>query len=58
VTMGDGKPIGNAYPIFKDLSAELKAQTDRLQRVLATDVSTFNAEAKRAGVPQLTVEGK
>jgi hypothetical protein len=58
VTTGDGKPIGNAYPIFKDLSAELKVQTDRLQRVLATDVSAFNAEAKRAGVPPLTVDGK
>ena len=38
VTTGDGKPIANAAPIFKDLSAELKVQTDRLQQVLATDL--------------------
>src|SRR5205085_12377885 len=47
---GDGKPIGNAAPIFKDLSAELKVQTDKLQQVMATDLPAFNAEAKRAGV--------
>lgn len=55
VNAGDGKPIGNAYEIFKDVSAELKVQTDRLQRVLATDLSAFNAEAKRAGVAVIEV---
>ena len=34
VTTGDGKPVGNAVPIFDDLKAELKAETDRLQRAL------------------------
>jgi photosystem II stability/assembly factor-like uncharacterized protein len=51
---GDGKPIGNAAPIFKDLSAELKVQTDRLQQALASDLPAFNAEAKRAGVAEVT----
>ena len=32
VNTGDGKPIANAEPIFNDLSAELKAETDRLER--------------------------
>jgi hypothetical protein len=50
VGAGDGKPIGNAAPIFKDLSAELKVQTDKLQQVLASDLPAFNTEAKRAGV--------
>jgi photosystem II stability/assembly factor-like uncharacterized protein len=50
VERGDGRPIANAYPIFLDLSAELKVQTDRLQRVLATDLSAFNTEAKRLGL--------
>jgi photosystem II stability/assembly factor-like uncharacterized protein len=50
VNAGDGKPIGNAYEIFKDVSAELKVQTDRLQQVLTTDLAAFNAEARRAGV--------
>jgi photosystem II stability/assembly factor-like uncharacterized protein len=53
VTRGDGKPIANAHPIFKDLSAELKVQTDRLQQVLATELTAFNAEARRAGVAEV-----
>lgn len=51
VNNGDGKPIGAAYEIFEEVSAELKVQTDRLQQVIATDLAAFNAEAKRAGVP-------
>jgi photosystem II stability/assembly factor-like uncharacterized protein len=56
VNHGDGKPIGNALPVFKDLSAELKAQTDKLQQVMARDVPAFNVEAKRLGLPP--IEGK
>lgn len=47
VNRGDGKPIGNALPVFNDLKTELKTQTDRLARVLTTDLTAFNAEAKR-----------
>ena len=47
---GDGKPIGNALPIFNDLKAELKVQTDRLGRVLNADLAAFNTEAKRLGL--------
>jgi hypothetical protein len=54
VNSGDGKPIAVAYSIFKDLSAELKVQTDRLQHVLASDLTAFNTEAKRAGVQPIT----
>ena len=50
VNAGDGKPIAVAYEIFKEVTAELKVQTDRLQQVLAKDLTAFNAEAKRAGV--------
>jgi len=50
VSAGDGKPIANAVPIFTDLKAELKVQTDRLRRVLAADLAAFNTEARRAGV--------
>ena len=50
VNAGDGKPIANAYPIFKDLSAELKVQTDKLQLMLGADLSEFNKEAARVGV--------
>jgi photosystem II stability/assembly factor-like uncharacterized protein len=53
VNSGDGKPIAVAYPIFKDLTAELKVQTDKLQQTLARDLTAFNAEARRAGVPAI-----
>ena len=46
---GEGKPTANIYPIFEDLKEELKAETDRLAEVLATDLAAFNTEAKRAG---------
>jgi hypothetical protein len=53
---GDGKPIGNAGAIFKDLSAELKVQTDKLQQVLASELPAFNAEAKRTGLGEVTAK--
>jgi photosystem II stability/assembly factor-like uncharacterized protein len=54
VSRGDGKPIGSAYPIFDDLSGELKVQTDRLLKALSTDLPAFNVEAKRLGLPPIT----
>ena len=50
VNYGDGKPIGNAEPIFKDLVAELKVQTDRLEETLQTNLAAFNTEARRLGL--------
>jgi hypothetical protein len=47
VSHGDGKPVGNAEPVFKDLVAELKVQTDKLQQTLTRDLAAFNTEAKR-----------
>jgi hypothetical protein len=47
---GEGKPTANIYPIFEDLKKELKAETDRLEETLTTDLASFNTEAKRAGV--------
>ena len=50
VNRGDARPIGNAPVIFKDLIAELKVQTDALAKVLASDMTAFNAEAKKLGL--------
>ena len=50
VDAGDGKPIGNAAPIFKDLTAELKAETDKLQQVLTSDLPAVNRLATRLGL--------
>jgi hypothetical protein len=51
---GDGKPIGNAPTVFADLKVELKGETDRLQRVMATDLAAFNVEAKRLNLEAVT----
>jgi hypothetical protein len=58
VNRGDGKPIGNAEPVFNDLAAELKVQTDRLQQVLARDLAAFNAEAKRLNLDPILPGGE
>ena len=50
VNNGDGRPIGNAPVVFKDLVAELKAETDQLAAVIAKDLASFNAVAKRLGL--------
>ena len=50
VITGDGKPIGNARPIFEDLKTELKGETDRLQRALTTYLPRFNQLAARLGM--------
>jgi photosystem II stability/assembly factor-like uncharacterized protein len=55
VANNDGRPIANALPIFNDLKAELKVETDRLQKILITDLPAFNAEAKRLGLEVITV---
>ena len=54
VNRGDGRPIGNAPAIFKDLVAELKVETDRLAQVVARDVAAFNVEATRLGLPAVS----
>ena len=50
VEAGEGRPIGSAEPIFNDLQAELKAETDRLRNVLSTYLPRFNQLALRLGV--------
>jgi photosystem II stability/assembly factor-like uncharacterized protein len=47
INSGDGKPIGNAEPIFNALSGELKVLTDNLDRILQKELGAFNTEAAR-----------
>ena len=54
VGTGEGRPIGNAEPIFEDLQKELKAETDRLQRVLGTYLPRFNTLAQRIGMEPIS----
>ena len=50
VQAGDGKPTSNTVPIFNDLKAELKVETDRLQQTLSTLLPRFNQLAQRLGL--------
>jgi hypothetical protein len=58
VTRGDTRPTGNAAPIFSDLKAELKVQTDRLQKVIDKDLANLNAELKRLGLEPVSSPNK
>jgi hypothetical protein len=53
VNDGDGRPIGNAQPIFNDLKGELKVQTDRLIETLSTNLALINQELKRLGLGEI-----
>jgi photosystem II stability/assembly factor-like uncharacterized protein len=44
---GEGRPTGNVEPIFDELVAELKAEQDRLEKTLSTDLVTLNRMLKR-----------
>jgi hypothetical protein len=46
--------VGNIAPIFNDLKAELKVETDRLQRTLTTLLPRFNQLAQRLGLEQIS----
>lgn len=50
VETGDGAPTSNVGPIFTEVKAELKVQTDKLQQTLATDLPAFNQQAQKAGL--------
>jgi photosystem II stability/assembly factor-like uncharacterized protein len=54
VTQGDGKPIGNATPIFRDLTNELKVQTDRLKETLVGNLAAVNAQLRRLGLDPIS----
>ena len=55
---GRGKPIASAYPIFKDLTAELKVQTDRLRQLLTTDLSAFNEQLRTQNLEPIPMAGE
>jgi hypothetical protein len=54
VNTGDGAPIANAEPIFNDLVQELKVETDRLEKILNTELPKLNAELRRLGLTEVS----
>ena len=53
---GEGRPTGNVEPIFNDLVAELKAETDRLEKTISDQLPPFNSMLQR--VKKTPVDGK
>jgi photosystem II stability/assembly factor-like uncharacterized protein len=53
---GEGRPTGNVEPIFNDLIAELKAETDRLEKTIADQLPAFNNMLQR--IKKNAVDGK
>jgi hypothetical protein len=56
INHGDGPPTGQSPVVFELLKAQLKAETDRLAKVIAVDLVAFNAECKRLGLEPITVK--
>jgi photosystem II stability/assembly factor-like uncharacterized protein len=46
-TTGEGRPTSNVEPIFNDIIAELKVETDRLQQVVTTELPPLNRMLQR-----------
>ena len=44
---GEGRPTGNVEPIFNELVAELKAETDQLEKVITSQLAPFNQMLQR-----------
>jgi photosystem II stability/assembly factor-like uncharacterized protein len=53
---GEGRPTGNVEPIFNDLIAELKAETDRLEQTISAQLPPFNNMLQR--LKKAAVDGK
>jgi len=49
VQTGDARPTEGAYKVFKELSAELDQELQRLDRVIASDVAAFNQALQKQG---------
>jgi transketolase len=47
VDSGDSKPTDQSYAVFKELSAQLDRQLQRLDALMQTDVSAFNKAVAR-----------
>jgi photosystem II stability/assembly factor-like uncharacterized protein len=58
VETGDGPPTAGARLVFKELSAELQTQLDRLSRTLATDLPKLNAMLAAKKLPEISAGRK
>ena len=54
VDSGDAKPTEQSYAVFKDLSAQLDRQLERLTSLMKTEVPAFNKELARKRLAPVT----
>jgi photosystem II stability/assembly factor-like uncharacterized protein len=55
VTQSDTAPTEQSYAVFKELSAQLQTQLDKLQQINASDVTAFNRMVREQNIPAITV---
>jgi hypothetical protein len=56
VNAGDGRPIANAPVLLAEYTKLLKVETDRLDAVIVRDLTAFNAELSRLGLPTINAK--
>jgi photosystem II stability/assembly factor-like uncharacterized protein len=56
VTQSDTAPTEQSYAVFKDLSAQLQLQLDRLHTIETTDVAAFNQHVREQNIPAITLK--
>ncbi len=52
----DVAPTTQSYEVFADLSGRLKLETDRLDRIFASDVPTFNRLVEEQKIPAVSLK--
>ena len=56
VEAGDYKPTDQSFEVFKDLSAQLDKQLQRLDGIIKDDLATFNQQLARKRVEPVVVK--
>ena len=56
VQANDIEPTAQSYTVFDDLSAKLKVETDHLERIVTTDVSSFNKLVEEEKIPAVVIK--
>lgn len=56
VQANDLEPTAQSYEVFDDLSAKLKVETDHLDRIVTTDVASFNKLIEEEKIPAVVIK--
>jgi photosystem II stability/assembly factor-like uncharacterized protein len=56
VTASDTAPTAQSYEVFKELSAQLGVQLDKLQAIETKDVTAFNNMVREQNIPAISIK--